>query len=312
MSRAMSALVIGYGSIGARHARLLQALGCATGVVSARSIDFPNVFPRIDSALALWQPEYVVIANATCQHLDTLRSLATLGYAGRVLVEKPLFGGVAPPPDQQFERLAVAYNLRFHPAIDRLRKLLDGEKVLSVQCYVGQYLPNWRPGADYRLSYSSHAAQGGGVLRDLSHELDYLQFIFGEWLRVSAIGGHFSHLEGDSDDIFGLMMSCTSCPLVQVQLNYMDRVGRRSILVNTDSHTIVADLVANTLTVDACEEFISIERDFTYQAMHRAMLDDERADVRLCSLSEGMDTMRLITAAEAASHSSQWQLNRNL
>lgn len=312
MSHAMNALVIGYGSIGARHARLLQALGCATSVLSARSIDFPDVFSRIDSALASWHPDYVVIANATCKHLETLQSLATLGYTGRVLVEKPLFADIASPPGQQFERLAVAYNLRFHPVIDALRKLLDGEKVLSVQCYVGQYLPSWRPDTDYRSSYSSHAAQGGGVLRDLSHELDYLQFMFGEWLRVSAVGGHFSCLEGDSDDVFGLMMSCASCPLVQVQLNYMDRVGRRSILVNTDSHTIVADLVAGTLAVDAHQEFISAERDFTYQAMHRAMLDGEHTDVRLCSLSEGMDTMRLIAAAEVASHSSQWQFNRNL
>jgi siroheme synthase (precorrin-2 oxidase/ferrochelatase) len=45
-----TALVIGYGSIGARHARLLIELGCRTIVVSGRSIDFPIVYPSIETA----------------------------------------------------------------------------------------------------------------------------------------------------------------------------------------------------------------------------------------------------------------------
>lgn len=312
MPHTLNALVIGYGSIGARHTRLLREIGCPTSVVTGHSIDLPDVFAEIVQGLTMWQPGYVVVANATYKHFATLQSLVALGYTGRVLVEKPVFSDVATLPELPFDRVAVAYNLRFHPLVGMLRDMLADKKVLSVHCYVGQYLPDWRPGTDYRSSYSSHAVEGGGVLRDLSHELDYLQYLFGRWLRVSAVGGHFSHLEGDSDDVFGLMMSCESCPLVQVQMNYLDRVGRRSLLINTDECTIAADFIAGTLIVDSRQEIIGIDRDFTYRAMHEAMLTDGfSVETRLCSLPEGIATTRLIAAAEIASRSSQWQFNRN-
>lgn len=309
----MKALVVGYGSIGARHVRLLQSLGCITSIVSSRSISETNVFSELDRAILMQQPDYVVVANATDRHLDSVLELAALGYCGSVLIEKPLFSSVMSMPQLPFLSVAVAYNLRFHPLIKKLRDFLASEKVLSVQCYVGQYLPDWRPGVDYRTVYSSHAEQGGGVLRDLSHELDYLQYLLGGWTRVSAIGGHFSHLEGDSDDIYGLMMAFEACPLVQIQLNYMDRLGRRRILINTDSHTIEVDLVAGTFTVDAEHQSLQIERDSTYLAMHRAMLGlcpDDRGT--LCSLSEGLDTLRLISSIETSAASGTWQENEEL
>ena len=146
------ALVIGYGSIGARHARLLEEIHCHTAVVSKREVDFPLSYIELTEALTVERPEYVVIANATNQHYETLQSLAALGYTGTVLVEKPLFGNEIKLPSLPFRNTFVAYNLRFHPIIQRLKTLLEGEEVLSVQAYVGQYLPDWRPTTDYRSS----------------------------------------------------------------------------------------------------------------------------------------------------------------
>lgn len=305
----MKALVVGYGSIGARHARLLDALGCDVAVCSARQVEHPRAFSDLDQALDRFDPGYVVIANATDRHLASLLTLAGRGFAGRVLVEKPLFAQPVDLPALPFGRLAVAYNLRFHPVLRALHAALAGQRVLSVQAYVGQYLPSWRPGTDYRQSYSSHASQGGGVLRDLSHELDFLQHLFGPWQRVAATGGHLSSLEGDSDDTFGLMMSCERCQLVQLQLNYTDRVGRRRLLVNTDDCTIEADLVAGRLQVDGEARSFDVARDATYLEMHRAMLDlAPQAAPLLCGLDEGRETLALIGAAERASQRHQWEL----
>ncbi|MFM9829171.1 MAG: Gfo/Idh/MocA family protein [Sphingomonas sp.] len=300
----MKAVVIGYGSIGARHARVLADLGCATAVLSARAVDHPTVFHGLAHALEGHTPEYVVIANATAAHGDTLRELIALGFGGRVLVEKPLFRYVETVPSMPFAAVHIAYNLRFHPIIRRLAEMLACERVLSVQCYVGQYLPEWRPGTDYRQSYSASAAQGGGVLRDLSHELDYLAHLLGNWRRVSALGGHFSMLEGDSDDVFALLMQTERCPIVQVQMNYLDRVGRRWLLVNTDAGTIAVDLVAGTLTKGSDVEQFAVARDDSYRAMHAAALAGEEGV--LCTLSEGMETMRLIAAAEQSSNTGTW------
>lgn len=296
--------MIGYGSIGARHARLLQDSGCYVSVVSGHEIDFPVAYRDLATALSAEKPEYVVIANATDLHHDSFLQLAQFGFSGTVLVEKPLFDRFHELPSLPFRKTFVGYNLRFHPVIQRLKALLEGKKILSAQAYVGQYLPDWRPATDYRASYSASAKHGGGALRDLSHELDYLAWMFGRWKRVSAIGGHYSSLEIDSDDVFALMLETSSCPIVTLQLNYLDRMARRSVLINTADHTIEADLIKCTITVDRECESLAVERDYTYSMMHQAVLSGN--DNALCSLEEGLDTMQLIEAAELASARGEW------
>lgn len=300
----VNALVIGYGSIGSRHARLLAELGCRTTVLSHRKADFPVVYHDLAEALAAENPDYVVIANATKQHYDSLATLARLGYTGTVLVEKPVFDRYVEIRPLDFRKTFVAYNLRFHPVVQRLKALLEGEKALSVQAYVGQYLPDWRPASDYRRSYSASAEQGGGALRDLSHELDYLTWILGGWERVSALGGHFSPLEITSDDVYALMLATPSCPIVTLQLNYLDRRARRFVLVNTANHTFEADLVGGSIAIDRDSEAFAIERDDTYRAMHQAILAGSTGT--LCSLDEGLSTLRLIEAAESSVRKGEW------
>lgn len=301
---AARALVIGYGSIGRRHAEVLTQIGCAVAVVSRRAIEAPLAFRTLEAALHGHRPGYVVIANETGQHETTLAALAAAGFQGTVLVEKPLFGAAAALPAHDFGAAFVAYNLRFHPVIGRLKALLTDATIISCAAYVGQYLPDWRPQADYRQSYSASAAQGGGVLRDLSHELDYLCWILGGWRSVAALGGHFSALEIDSDDVFALLLATPRCPVVSVQLNYLDRSAKRRIVVNTNDGTLEADLVAGTVTVNGATEHVVTERNTTYLAMHRAILAGQRDTA--CSLAEGLSTLHLIDSAVQAARTQQW------
>lgn len=298
------ALVIGYGSIGARHARILGELGCDVAVVSQRDVAHARVFQALDSALGVHDPSYVVIANATDQHHASLMALAQSGFSGTVLVEKPLFHQLRDLPAHQFVCAAVAYNLRFHPVIASLRERLDGESVLSVQAYAGQYLPQWRPDTDYRTVYSADAVRGGGVLRDLSHELDYLLRLLGPPVKMAALGGHFSPLEISSDDVYSLLFGTARCPVVSVQLNYLDRAGKRRIVVNTANHTFDADLVAGTFAQDGVLRTFDLHRDTTYVAMHSALLTGA-TDIA-CSLDEGLMSLRMIDAATLAAAKQEW------
>lgn len=300
----MRSLVVGYGSIGARHARILTELGCDTTVVSARKVDHPRATHDLKAALAIHQPEYVVVANATTHHISTVRELSELGYSGIVLIEKPVFHTHVKLPLLPFKKTLVAYNLRFHPLIQQLRQVIITEAVLSVQCYVGQYLPHWRPNENYIDSYSSCASRGGGALRDLSHEMDYLSYLLGPWRQVCAVGGHFSTLKGDSDDTFGLMLDFERCRLVQLQMNYTDRVGRRQMIINTDRSTIEIDMINGVMKVDHAAKTFAVARDHTYTEMHRAVLGGVSDEV--CSLSQGLATVRLIEAAEQSASMHRW------
>jgi predicted dehydrogenase len=160
--------------------------------------------------------------------------------------------------------------------------------------YVGQHLSTWRPGRDHRSSAS--AVRGsGGVLRDLSHELDTVRWLVGPWRRLTAIGGCFGALEIESDDAFGLLLETERCPLVSVQMNYLDHIGARTLGMILEEQTLHADLVAGTLRTPAGVESFAVERDETYRAMHLSILSGETG---ACDAVEGLAAVDTIDAAE--------------
>lgn len=301
----MKALVVGYGSIGQRHAQVLDELGCEVAVVSRRPIEHPRRYDNLDTAMGGWRPDYVVIASRTNEHFDDLSTLIAADFTGRVLVEKPLFDAARLTPSNRFSHIAVAYNMRFHPLILKLRDFLRRqERLIAAHIYVGQYLPQWRPAADYRSNYSASRNQGGGVLRDLSHEIDYSLWLFGNWQHLTALGGKFSKLEIDSDDVFSLLWSASRCPVVSINLNYLDRSARREILVHTDNHSVRVDLIRGLFEIDGEREDFQLERNQTYRAEHNAML---AGDLSIhCSPEEGVEVLATIIAAEGAAQERIW------
>jgi predicted dehydrogenase len=296
-------LVIGFGSIGQRHTRILKEIGCQVGVLSRSNIDFIPNFQDIKVALRDFQPEYVVIANQTNEHLRSIEDLIANGFSGHLMIEKPLFHELSKVPSNSFNKTAVAYNLRSHILLKKLKEFLkNAGQLITANIYVGSYLPNWRVNKDYTQSYS--AKKSGGVLRDLSHELDYVFWLFGTWRRLTASGGTLSDLEIDSGDAYTVLMETKHCPLVSIHMNYLDRTPRREILVNTQKHTIRVDLVKNIIAIDGVEELISVSTDDSYRSQHQTMLTGNIEE--LCSLEEAFDTLLTIEAVEKAALSHKW------
>lgn len=300
-------LVIGFGSIGSRHCNIISKQGNKVAVVSQRK-DCPFLcFSDIDSALKLFPAEVVVIANRTMDHVVALQDLISLKFQGNVLIEKPLFDQV----DNLLENtkkieVFVGYNLRFHPIFQRIRSVLTGHILFSAQFYVGQYLPTWRPGTNYKECYSAFKSKGGGVLRDLSHELDMLQCLTGRWKRVAALGGQVSPLEIDSDDLFCLLIETERCPVASIQVNYLDLHPRREIIINADGISIKADFITGELRINDGLEFFKVSRDETYTRQFQALAHSHFDEI--CPFSDGLEVLKLIDASEKAAQEKVWKV----
>ena len=297
------ALVLGYGSIGERHSRVLSALGLDVAVVSRRDLGDVTCYPTVAAALTAAPAGYAVVATETAAHRDGLAALAAAGFDGRVLVEKPLFDDAYALDDFGFAGLSVGYNLRFHPLLQRLKQELAGRRAISAQVYVGQHLSQWRPGRDWKAGYSGKK-QGGGVLRDLSHELDYIAWLFGPWQRLTAVGGTYGALGIESDEVFALLGQLRDLPVLSVEMNYLDPTPTRRLVINTTDGSFHADLVAGRLDHPGGSETIECGRDDSYAAMHQAALGGQSAS--LCGGDEGMHVLDVIRAAEKAAQDRIW------
>jgi predicted dehydrogenase len=305
--RARSVLVIGQGSIGSRHGDVLRDLGLTVATVSRRSGH--GQFASISDAIGAAAFDAVAVATETSRHAAELAELHRLGYAGLVLVEKPVCAQsdeleILPATDQVF----VGYNLRFHPVVRALRDALtqDHSPIVAAQFCVGQSLRSWRPGRDQATVYSAFRKTGGGILRDLSHELDLATWLFGMLEQVSAIGGRYGAQTVDSDDAWSILASSASCPQISIAMNGIDQVARRSIAVTSLDQTYQADLIGGILSIGASSTAVATDRDESYRRMWQALLGDDAARADLCTLRQGADIVRLIGAIEQASERRCW------
>jgi len=206
-------LIVGLGSIGKRHLRLARELLPNADIRVLRhqhTTDIPEnsngCFFNIEDAVH-FKPQIAVVAGPAPFHIDIAEALAFTGT--HLLIEKPLsssLDNVAKLVEtcrKQGVILLTGYNLRFLPCLQKFRGLLSEGvlgALLSVRCETGQYLPSWRPEDDYRIGVSARRELGGGVLLELSHELDYLRWIFGEVEWVNAILSKQSNLDIDVED----------------------------------------------------------------------------------------------------------------
>ena len=78
-------------------------------------------------------------------------------------------------------KVFVGYNLRFHPVIKKLKKEIKNKKIFNVNIQNSSYLPSWRKNNVYTKTSSAKKALGGGVLLDISHELDFIRYLFGSF-----------------------------------------------------------------------------------------------------------------------------------
>jgi predicted dehydrogenase len=212
-------LITSLGSIGQRHLANLRALrpeasiavwrsGTSTDTALPAGVD--AVFHSLADAVA-FAPRAAVIASPATQHLAMVQAFSAAGIP--VLVEKPFadtaegLGALVDDLERTGAQVAVGYNLRLLPSLQQVRELLQQDAigtVLGVRAEVGQYLPDWRPGQPYTQGVSAQRRLGGGALLELSHELDYLLWLFGLPQAVSARGGRLGALAIDVEDMVEL------------------------------------------------------------------------------------------------------------
>ena len=248
---------IGVGSIAKRHIRNLHSVCDERGISlsidalrrSGDHIDGVDNIYKDDSELNNCY-DAIFITNPTSLHLETLKKYHSLSKC--FFIEKPVVSLPQITEAFRFETKPgniyyVACPLRYNPVIQYISTHINKKDVISVRSISSSYLPEWRPGQDYRITYSANKEMGGGVSIDLIHEWDYLTFLFGWPQRVSSYIGKKSNLEIDSDD-YAIYLAEYNDKIIELHLDYFGRVPIRQIQIFTNEETVIGDLINNSIS----------------------------------------------------------------
>ncbi|MFA6322239.1 MAG: Gfo/Idh/MocA family oxidoreductase [Candidatus Buchananbacteria bacterium] len=250
----MNILIVGLGSIGKKHLASLNQLKrqfCLNIFVFQPASYGAQYFFDLKKNIIKNQIKAVIICNPTNLHLKTTKISLELG--ANVFVEKPLSAIYTLKEFKKLDQISqkrkltimVGYDMRFNPWIMEIERLIKNKIIGDVwggRILAGQYLPDWRKNVDYRQVYSAKKKMGGGVLLDLSHELDYLNWLVSKPIKKILARKFFTQrLKIETEDICSLIVEYKDKTVIEIHLDYLIKPYRRTIELYGSRGTLVWD-----------------------------------------------------------------------
>ena len=319
----MNVLVVGYGSIGRRHVdNLLKLRQIDQIIVCSNHHDSFQYHPEKEKLKLVRSLEelssmtshgrqfrFAIVANETYKHTETANVLANSGV--HLFIEKPLSHSLKDAISlrkilaNKEIKIFIAYNLRFLGAIQYINNQLRAGVIGSLyfaEIEVGQYLPLWRPLSDYRDSYSARKEQGGGAASDLSHEIDYMRYLFGDPVSWKFMKSKVSDLDINSEDLFKGIYRFPSGFLCSVHADYIRHNKKRGVTIVGSEGTIECDFIQKYIKIQKNNGRISLIEDaplFDVDESYRSELNHfieciEKDKTPQITIEDGLEVLKLI------------------
>lgn len=256
------------------------------------------------------QPDLVVITTPASSHAIHLEEIVS--QAKQILIEKPIAASLADALKIQKItssakcHVVLGYNLRFMQSLAAVTSALAERKIgkpLHLCMNVGQDLSAWRPKRAVETTVSAKREAGGGVLRELSHEIDLLRLLFGQISHVNLITGRQKYTTFDVEDtaMINVLFSEPQTVLGSLNMDFTRRDPTRKLELIGEDGTLKWDLLKGTV-IFADElgktKLAEYKNDIktTYTRMWQAFLAGNFS--QFCTVENGVEILRLIELAE--------------
>ena len=191
-------LVIGFGNIAQKHISLIRRIKPNSKFLvlkknsnerKKRNIIFIKNLEKINKD----HIDYVLICSPSNTHVEYIKKLSR--FKKPIFVEKPLANNLTKLKklykygSLKKSRILVGYVFRYNDLFTKIRFLIKNKKISEirgVEIKSSSFLPDWRKNKDYKSTVSANKNLGGGVLLELSHELDFIICLFGIPKKISA------------------------------------------------------------------------------------------------------------------------------
>lgn len=308
--------VIGLGNISERHRANLKILYpdakifavSSSGRQPTEKLSNADVLLKDLDDLLINKLDMAIVASPSTSHARHAISLLRAGVP--VLIEKPLAAcsgdveAIIAVANETKTPIAVGYCLRYLSSCQEMRRIIhqgDLGVIYNVFVEVGQYLPDWRPNTDYRKTVSANQALGGGALLELSHEFDFLDWLFGELTPHSAILRSSKELSLDVEDSADILAYVANETVISIHLDFLQRKPNRKCRINGSRGSLEWDLLNNQIKINTAEkEYLAFdEKHVDRNQMYIDMLNDFNNKIsdrknQCISLQEAQRTVLLI------------------
>lgn len=283
--------VIGLGNISIRHRRNLRLLYPAATIYGMSSsgqavidtVSDCDILVSSVQELILLKVQFVIVASPATYHAAHAIPLIKAGVP--VLLEKPIAASIADcelisdAVSKYGTPVAIGYCLRYLPSASIVKSLMSSDKVgyiYNVLVDVGQYLPDWRPNKSYQYSVSASSQLGGGVLLELSHEFDYIQWFLGTLNVEHAVLRSSEQLGLAVEDIADIFLRSESGCITTIHLDFLQRKPYRKCRFIGSYGTLEWDLINNSVSILSAEgvEVVYAEPEWDKNKMYLNMIDD--------------------------------------
>ena len=260
-----------------------------------------------------WGVQAAIVSSPATLHLEQAKELAENNV--HLLIEKPV-SYVSDGIDQLSKTVIdkkivvlIGYALRYDKGAIKFKEWLSNKivgKILHARIECGSYLPDWRPDQDYRKTVSASRELGGGVLLELSHELDYLYWFFGKPVDVVANIRNSNTLDVNVEDQADLLLTSQDGYPISVQLDFTRRNHARTCKVLTSEGELIWDAINKTVILRVVNNEPEIytynnDKDYIYRQQMESFFVSIDQDIEpTVSVREGLDVMKLIDAARLA------------
>jgi predicted dehydrogenase len=312
----MNILLIGLGSIGTRHADNLLSLGYKNIFIVSQREQLPQAFSTClhfrnpEDALQHQTYDAAIICTATTEHASQLIQLLK-HKINLIYVEKPISNSlehietIKQLANSYKNKIIVGFDLHFDPGMKKTKALLQSNaigKIISVNAFVGQYLPQWRPYEDHRKGMSARKETGGGVLLDLIHEFEYLYRLFGEVDSVTCFTTNTGNLEIETEESADVLVKFKSGVTGTVHLDYWQQQLIRYAIITGTEGTITwnpAEKFVQYTNKKGTEKFsfTNAERNDRFLNAMKNFLEDKDDD-RFSTLQDGIKSLEMVLTAK--------------
>lgn len=273
----MKILMLGLGSIGQRHLKNLKKIFPKAVYFAYRKKNKNLVIQdvkikkkanlkkyykliilnNLKKALEI-KPDITFICNPSIFHYRDATLFANQG--SHLFIEKPLYASNIQAKklikilDKKKIVSMVGYQLRFHPAIKIVKKIILKKKygnIISASFNNLTYLPSHHPYEDYSLGYAARKSLGGGAISSLIHEIDLIAFFFGFPKKVYGYKILSKILKLNVEDNVSAILSYNNKNKFKVMLNlsFTQVSEERGFKILFKKSILFVDLIKNKLTV---------------------------------------------------------------